>query len=155
MGQSTSSLGRARRTDPGGSAKRQREVQSLFDEFARALTSGDGELIARLWEAPAFVVGDGVARGVASLDEVRDFFRTAKDHYNERGIIDTRADMVRTDWPTKQIALVEIHWPYFDTDGKEIGGERSTYTLRRDEHGALKIRAVVMHGEDTGQAATA
>jgi hypothetical protein len=111
--------------------------------------------VATLWEAPAFVLGDGMSRVVATLEEVSGFFGGAKAQYNERGITDTRAELVRVDWPTKQIVLVEVHWPHLDASGREIGGERSTYTLRRDAEGALKIRAVVMHGEEAGQGAHA
>lgn len=156
MGHSTSSLGRrARHSDPLGVIGRKREVQALFDDLAKALTTADRDRIAAHWEVPAFVLGDGTAHAVSSLDEVRALFGTVRTQYNERGVIDTRANLVRVDWPTREMAIVEIHWPYLDVDGKEVGGERATYTLRRDAHGTLKIRAVVLHGEEQGHAATA
>ena len=156
MGQSTSSLSRrARRaSDPSGNAARMREVQRLFDELALALNESDPERVARVWQAPALVLADGLERMMGSLDELRSAFSRARVQYRDRGIESTRAEMVRIDWPTQEIALVEVHWPHLDHEGREIGGERSTFTLRRED-GALKIRAVVVHGEDVGQAPTA
>lgn len=156
MGQSTSSLGRrATRSDPGGSGRRTRDVQALFDLFAHALTVGDGAAIAGLWETPAFVLGDGTVRCVSSPSEVQRLFTAVKKRYVERAVTGTRAEVVRLEWLTKQMAMVEIHWPHLDVHGKEVGGEHSTYALRRDEHGALKIRAVFIQGEELGQTATA
>ena len=96
-----------------------------------------------------------MSRAVTSIDDVRTFFGAAREQYNEHGVTDTRAELVRVEWLTPQIATVEVHWPHLDAKGNEIGGERSTYTLRRDEHGALKIRVAVMLGEDTPHPATA
>jgi len=36
--------------------------------------------------------------------------------------------------------------PYLDAGDQERGEEASTYTLRRDDDGEPKMRAVVMHG---------
>ncbi|PCC74844.1 hypothetical protein SAMN02745121_05977 [Nannocystis exedens] len=38
-----------------------------------------------------------------------------------------------------------MYWPYVDREGREVGHERSTYALRRDDSGALRIRAVLAH----------
>jgi hypothetical protein len=52
---------------------------------------------------------------------------------------------------TDRILVVEVRWPYLDQEGNEAGEESSTYTLRRDDQGHLKIRAVVMHGARTAE----
>lgn len=123
------------------------EVAAFLDEFATALTAGDGRAIARMWEVPAFVLGEE-AMAVGSRAQVEEFFAGAKNQYNERGVTDTRADIQSLEWATNKIALVTVRWPYLDEDGEEIGAESSTYTLCRDESGDLKFRVALMRGTE-------
>jgi hypothetical protein len=44
------------------------------------------------------------------------------------------------------LALVEVRWPYLDGQGNEVGEEVSTYVLRRDDTGALKVQVALMQG---------
>ncbi len=122
------------------------KVQDVLDRFARALTSGDGEAAADVWETPAFVVGGGMARAVSGRDEVVVFFAAGKDQYNSRGIADTRAEIQRLDWVSEDLVVVDVRWPYLTEDGVEVGEENSSYTLMADSDGALKIRTVLMRG---------
>jgi len=122
------------------------DVQELLDRMAKALTAGDGRTVASLWETPALVVGDEMLQAVRTAAELEQFFSGAKDQYNKMGITDTRADIVRLSWATPRIAIAQVRWPYLDARGEEVGEETSTYTLRRDQVGALKICAAVMHG---------
>lgn len=46
--------------------------------------------------------------------------------------------------------MVEVRWPYLDADGEERGEETSTYTLRRNDRGELRLRVAVMHGASEG-----
>lgn len=121
-------------------------VQDLLDRFARAVTAGDGDEIASLWAVPAFVIGDDMVRAVNSLEEVKEFFSGAKEQYNARGITDTRPDVFGLEWVTDRIAVVDVRWPYLDERGKEVGEEASTYTLRRDDAGDLKLHVALMRG---------
>jgi len=122
------------------------EVQSLLDRMARSLTAGDGKAVAKMWETPAFVLGDEMAMTVSSEAELEQFFSGAKEQYNAKNITDTRAEIVRLDWPTSRIAIVQVRWPYLDAQGATHGSETSTYTLRRDDSGRLRLRVAVMHG---------
>jgi hypothetical protein len=124
----------------------QAEVQLFLDRFGRAVTSGDGRAAAELWETPALVLGDDQVMAVGSAKEVEQFFGGAKEQYNARGITDTRAEIVKLEWPTEKIAFVEVRWPYLDASGETKGEETSTYVLRREGNGRLKLRAAVMHG---------
>lgn len=126
-------------------SKADSEVQEILDDFAEALTSGDAQAIARMWEVPALVLGEE-AMAVDSIEQVEEFFSGAKDQYNERGITDTRAEIQNLEWATDQIALVTVRWPYLDDEGEESGSESSTYILCRDDDNDLKIRCVVMRG---------
>jgi hypothetical protein len=121
-------------------------VQPFLDRYARALMAGDAATIASMWEAPAQVVADQSVRAVATADEVQTFFAGAFAQYTDRGITGTRADIVWLDQATERVAIVQVRWPHLDKDGKEVGEEVSTYTLRRADSGDFKIRCVVMHG---------
>ncbi len=121
-------------------------MRDFLDEFARALTAGDGRAVANLWETPAFVLGDEMVRVVQSPQEVEAFFAGAKEQYNARGVTEARAEILELDWLTDRIVQVEVRWPYQDAYGEELGYETSTYTLLRDDAGRLRLRIAVMHG---------
>jgi ketosteroid isomerase-like protein len=123
------------------------EVQSFLDRFARAVTAGDAKAIAPMWDLPAMVLGDDMAQEVESREQVEQFFGGAKAQYNQRGIVDTRAEIISLEWPTEKICLVEVRWPYLDAQDEEIGEESSIYILRRDDGGELKLRGVIFKGE--------
>ena len=123
------------------------EVQDLLDQLARALTSGDRETVASLWETPAFVIGSDAVTAFDSRQQLADFFGGAKGEYNERGITSTRADLVDLERVGDRIVIAAVRWPYLTADGKQVGSESSDYTLRRDDAGKLKIRSVLMRGE--------
>jgi hypothetical protein len=122
-------------------------VRALLARLARAVTSGDGEAAAATWATPALVLGDDIALTVSSSTDIRDVYGSAKAQYNARGISDTRPDILRLDWITHRLAIVEVRWPYLAADGDEIGEETSTYVIRREPDGSLAIRAAIMHGE--------
>lgn len=123
-------------------------VQDFLDRFGKALTSGDGDAIAAMWETPAFVLGEQMTRTVDTRDEVAEFFGGAKSEYNELGIVDTKAQIIRLDEITDHIVMVRVRWPYLDAQGMERGAETSTYTLTRAGDGDWKFRVTVMHGAE-------
>ena len=125
---------------------RDRSMQDFLDALGRAVTAGDGAAAAALWDVPALVVSDADVMAIESRDQIAQFFGGAKAQYNAKGIVDTRAEIVRQWWPTDRIAIVEVRWPYLDADGDERGDETSTYTIRRDDSGDLHLRVAVMHG---------
>src|SRR6266705_2648333 len=88
---SSSTASPKRRTHDG-------EIQSLLDQIAQAVTAGDGDSIAQLWEPPAFIVGPTMAMVIESHGQAAKLFGGAKADYNARGIIDTRADIVDLEW---------------------------------------------------------
>jgi hypothetical protein len=109
------------------------EVQNVLDRFARAITAGDGRAAADIWETPALVLGDEQVMTVSSPQEVEQFFGGGKEQYNARRITDTRPEIVSLDWPTRQIAIVEVRWPYLDADGRA-----SAKRLRPTRSAAMK-----------------
>jgi hypothetical protein len=121
-------------------------VQTFLDGFARALTTGDGKRIAGMWAVPALVVGDRAVQAVGSLHEVERFFGGAREQYHALGITNTRADIQKLEWLTDRIVLVDVRWPYLDAGGNERGRESSTYLLRKDDTGELRVQVAVMRG---------
>jgi hypothetical protein len=126
-------------------------VQEFLDLFGSLVTAGNGAAIAKLWETPAYVLGDTMAMPITEPDEVAKFFGAARPEYNERGITDTRAEIQRETWLTDRIVSVEVRWPYLDAQGDEHGHETSTYVLRIDDEGDLRLRVALMHGASEGK----
>ena len=122
------------------------ELREFFDRYSKAVTAGDLPVLVAAWETPAFVLSDLGAHAVPSPDEIVKFFSGAKHQYNARGIVDTRADVVRAEWTSDRIVTVTVRWPLIDRNGRELGTETSTYMLRRDDGGTLRIRGAIMHG---------
>ena len=125
-----------------------REVQHFLDRFAAAVTHGDGEAATQLWQVPALAIGDGMMMEMDSDEQVAKLFGSGKEQYNAKGITDTRADIVGLEDLTPKVVLVTVRFPWIDKEGNEIGGETSTYTLKRDTTGALRVRASVMLGAE-------
>jgi len=48
----------------------QEEVQELFDRMAESVTAGDARAVARMWAAPALVLGDMMVKPIGALAEV-------------------------------------------------------------------------------------
>jgi len=125
----------------------QASVQEYLDRFATAMTSGDMKTMAKLWGVPAFVIGASEARVVQSESEVEQFFGRAKDLYNERGIVSTRAEITNLDWITEDLVIATVRWPYLDGNDRVLGQESSSYTLLRGEDGSFKLRVITMRGQ--------
>src|SRR5437762_6752672 len=112
MQSSTISMTRSTSTsDPAEHApdvRRDTSVQDFLDQLGRAITSGDGAAAAALWTAPALVLGDDMERAITTTEELVAWFGGAKARYNARGIVETRAELVRLTWPTDRIVIVEV-----------------------------------------------
>ena len=125
------------------------EVERLLEDLGHAVTAGDGKGAAELWAIPAMVLGDQDVRSVSSREELARFFVNAKEEYTAQGVTGTRPEVRNLTWLTRELALVEVRWPYLTEDRHEKGEETSTYVLRRDESGVLKIQVALLHGSTT------
>lgn len=137
----------------GGAVREQASVQAYLDKYSDAMTSGDTRTLTKLWGVPAFVIGAMEARVVQSEDEVEQFFAGAKEMYNARGIVGTRAEITDLDWISDDLVIVTVRWPYLDEHDRELGEETSSYTLLRGEDGGFKLRVATMRGESGAAAA--
>jgi hypothetical protein len=124
-------------------AREEPDVQEFLDRLAWAMTSGNGKAAAGLWAIPAVIMSDATVRTVLDRSELEHVFQQARRHYAERGIIDTHGEIQRVDWLTERTAIVDVRWPQYNSKGNESGEEWSTYTLRRDDHGMLRLHVAV------------
>lgn len=126
--------------------REQASVQQYFDRFADALVNGDTRTLVKLWGVPAFVVGRNEARVVQAEAEIEQFFAEARDWYNQRGIVQTRAEIVSLDWVGADLVVATVRWPYLNARDEELGEETSSYTLLRGEDGSYKLRSILKRG---------
>ena len=137
------------RTDRRGLTKHEglAHLQAYLDAFARFVTTGNGAAVARMWDYPSLIISNAQLMCITDPAQTEQFFGGAREQYNARGIADTRAEILNAAWLTDRIVSATVRWPYLDGDDNEIGEETSTYTLRRNSDGELRMCAVVMHGE--------
>lgn len=138
-----------RKTDPRGIhalPTARTEVQDLLDQLARALTAGDGDNVATMYDVPALIISDEGVHAISSTTEIGTFFGAAKKQYNAMGVVDTRADVIDLERIGARIYIATVRWPHLDAKGAEVASESSDYTLRRDDQGKLRIRSVLMRG---------
>lgn len=126
------------------------DVHDFVDDYGKALVGGDGDAIADFWDVPALVVGKEGVIAVDDRNEVRGFFASAAAQYRAYGITDTDGEVIVVTRVGDRIVEVEVRWAMLDADGNERGAERSTYTLRKDDDGQLRIRMVVSHPVEGG-----
>jgi hypothetical protein len=133
--------------------ERHGEVQDLLDRYTKAITAGDGEAAAAMWALPAYVIGPDLEMAIDRPQTIAQFFGGAKEAYNAKGIESTRPEILDEEWIGDRLVVVRVRWPYLDATGREVGAERSDYTLRREPGGRLAIRCVLMRGvEGAGEA---
>jgi hypothetical protein len=132
----------------------QAKVQDYLDRFCDAMTSGDTKTVAALWAIPAFVVDKKDARVISDSAEVEKFFSGAPEMYAQRGIEDTRAEILALDVIDETLVIVTVRWPYINDEGEEVGEETSTYTLKADDSGEFKMCVCTMRGEHTDETQT-
>ena len=137
------------KTDPRGipiHRNARSEVQRFLDHLARALTAGDGEAIAAMYDVPALIISDEGVIAVGSTAHLAKFFSDAHAQYNAQGVVDTRADLLDLERIGDRILIATVRWPHLDANHMEVAAESSDYTLRRDDDGRLRIRSVLMRG---------
>ncbi len=109
------------------------EVQDFLNQFADALTTGDGETVATLWETPALVIARDGVMDLDSPRQIAQWFGLARRHIGLPDLV----DLERID---DRIVVASIRWETAE------GPEASDYTLRRNDRGELKLRSVLMRG---------
>ncbi len=143
-----------RKTDPRGVPAlptARTEVQDFFDELAHALTAGDGDKVATMYEVPALIISDEGVRAISTTEEIAAFLGVTKREYNAMGVVDTRAEVIDLERIGTKLYVATVRWPHLDAAGKQVAEESSDYTLRRDDKGHLRIRSVLMRSMATNK----
>jgi hypothetical protein len=105
-------------------------IGEMLDRLGKAVSSGDLKGVSACYAFPGlFLVGEEatVFEEPAQFEEL---FAKGREWYVDRGIVETRADILRFDPITDEIASVDIRWPGFDKNGTEIYSETSHYILQ-------------------------
>jgi hypothetical protein len=123
-------------------------VLDFLEAFALAISEGNGEALAELWETPCFVLSQEFAHTLDDNTEIKEFCAIARDRYGSRGVTHTRPQIVRMDEITDRIVNVRVRWPWLDSDEIEMGADVATYTLRLADDGEWRVRIAVIHGPE-------
>ena len=132
------------------------DLQAFFDRFTTCLTSGDGDGVAACFEYPTLMVMSDAKYGPNQPfdrgDTASAFFAKDAEMYRQRGIWGTFADVRDVQWLTPDLCLVNVHFPYIDADGNDMGdGESSLYIVRRTA-GGYAIASIVTLGTESDHA---
>jgi len=90
-----------------------------------------------------------MAMQVQSDAAVKKMFGSAKKMMTDMGVTETRAEILGLESLTPKVVMVTAHFDWLDAEGEQVGGEATTFTLRRDDTGALRVKSSVMHGQET------
>ena len=120
------------------------EAEAFVLAYGEALSRGDGDAVARMWELPALVLADGGAVAVGSAEQVAEFFAGQPAVYAESGIHATRAVSVAVEQLSDELCSADVRWVGLDAEGNRTDHtELSTYVLRRDAGGTLRIQVAI------------
>lgn len=120
------------------------EAEEFVIEYGTALSAGDGERVASMWEIPALVLSDGSSIAVTSREQVAEFFGVQPAYYAEQGIHATRAVSVAIEQLSDELCSADVRWVGLDAEGRATNHhELSTYVLRRDEAGTVRIQVAI------------
>ncbi len=120
-------------------------VMNFLRALGKDLSQGRAAQLAESWDVPALVLSEQAVIAVSSRQEVERFFAAAGADYHKRGITSTRPEILRIAWISDRVVQVDVGWTNLDARGDQAGHEVTSYTLRRDDGGALKIRVAILH----------
>ncbi len=119
------------------------EVQEFLSGLARVLVGGDGDAVAMLWEAPAIVIGNDAVVGLDSPRRIAQMFSGARELDGGCGYAGMHPDLIDLERIGERLVIATVRWPHVDAAGREVAAEVSDFVLRRDDRGALKVRAML------------
>lgn len=122
------------------------DLDDFFAAMAIAIQAGDAKAARKFWAVPAIAIAEAGIQTVGSEGEVLRWFADAKERAFSRGARELRAEIKRVQWIVENTALVEVRWPYLGRSGDEIEDETTTFVLRRDDEGAIRVHAALHHG---------
>jgi ketosteroid isomerase-like protein len=120
------------------------EIERFLVAYAEAVSAGDGEAVAEMYELPALVLSDDGSIPVTSRDQVVEFFSAAPEQYREVGIVATRAEAVAIEQLSDELCTADVRWLGIDAEGRATNHrELATYLLRRRDDGSVRIQVAI------------
>jgi ketosteroid isomerase-like protein len=125
-------------------------IERFLEDYGAALSAGDGEAIAGMWDVPALVVsddgaGDGARVVLTTADETAEHFSDAPTAYRGAGIVAIRAEHVTIEQLSDRYCTAEVRWLGIGPDGAPTTyRERSMYLLRSTGERSVRIQ-MAMH----------
>jgi hypothetical protein len=125
----------------------QQAAVAFFDAFVVAVSSFDGEEIARRYRAPYLAVqADGFAKCFAAEEEIARYFQNVVDDYHARGCRSCAWSDLAVAPIGRQGALATVTWQLLHEDRSVMACWRESYNLLRVE-GEWRIVASTDHVE--------
>jgi hypothetical protein len=131
--------------------ERDTAVRSALTQIGAALSSGDPNAVAALWDVPGLVLADQGGRAIATRGEVRDFFSGAIRWYREQGTPMAIPELEDIAWITERIAAVRVDWIGADAEGNAVNRESSFYLMRLGEDGIARIQVALPRTEGVAE----
>jgi len=108
-------------------------IGKLLDRLGKAVSSGDLKTVSASYVYPAMFLIDEKCIVFEKPSDVEDVFGLGRAWYVDQGIVETRSEILTLDLMTDTLASVDVRWPGFDRDGKEVYTETSHYVLQVSE----------------------
>lgn len=118
-------------------------IGRLIDGIGTALSASDAEAVARYWEAPALVLGDGGSHAIGDIAEVTAFFAMSIPAYQKQGVITARGRLLHAEALSDTLAAIDVIWPGYDAEGREVMSETSHYLVSVGEDGEYRVRVAL------------
>ena len=117
-------------------------IHAFYEHYGQTLTSGQPDMIAACYVAPALIVGDKGTTPVANIAEVAAAFDGSAERYAAEGLTGAVPTVVAIEHLTDALASVDVHWDYTDAEGVSRSEDGYRYLLRGTDDG-LRIQVVI------------
>jgi hypothetical protein len=111
-------------------AERKTAIMEMLERLGEAVSLGDLAGVSRCYAFPALFLFGEDSTVFETAGQVEEIFGQGREHYISQGILTTRAELESIEELTDRIAAVNVRWPGFDKDGKEVYSETSHYVIQ-------------------------
>ena len=120
------------------------DAEAFFDEFVRAFSSFDGEVIARRYAAPYMAMHSGTDVVYSCASDTARYFQAIVDGYGERGARTCCYQDLEVVAVGRSHLLASVTWELHDQAGSAISAWRESYTLALRD-GQYQITSSIDH----------
>ena len=108
-------------------------VREMLDRLGKAVSRGDLKQVSASYVFPAMFLLEEQCTVFNKPGDVENVFGKGRNWYVEQGIVETKAEILKLNIMSDTIATVDVRWPGFDRDGKEVYTETSHYVIQLSE----------------------